>query len=150
MPGARMPHFWEHNPLFLTICQFACTLALFISMRFPVSPELARSSHVVEGMNTNTRMTDEDIDRGGAVMDKQALRNLYYNRKPIRWSDVRTSVPRAALPVGLPVLAADEVDAQLNVLRTGCPEFFLIGVEGQTFLVNTEGYDYVRYAARVR
>jgi len=75
MPGARMPHFWEHNPLFLTVCQFALVPALLVSTRFPVSPELARCSHALIGMNTNTRMTDEAIDQtvGGAVMTLNEL-----------------------------------------------------------------------------
>ena len=53
MPRARMPHFWEHNPLFLAVCQFARTLAPPRKYAIFRNPGVGAMFACYEGMNTN-------------------------------------------------------------------------------------------------
>lgn len=80
---------------------------------------------------------------------RTALRNIPSTRKPIVWADVKAVVSRDRLPKDLPAIDAAAIDGELNIHLAECPQFFLVDVAGSTYLVNTEGYDYVRYATKV-
>jgi hypothetical protein len=83
-----------------------------------------------------------------------SLRSIAYTRKPARWSDVYTTIPARRIGGSdLPHYEARDLGiehAPLQDFRSPVAEkFFLLAVGEQTYLVNTAGANYARYATLV-
>jgi hypothetical protein len=87
-------------------------------------------------------------------MTTLVLRHMQYSRKPARWDEVTHTIKRSLLPT-LPVYNATELGVAFHPLadfrKPIDQQFFLVYFpkSEETFLVNTEGSNYCRYAARV-
>jgi hypothetical protein len=86
------------------------------------------------------------------------LRAVSYNRKPSEWAKVDRIVPASWIPEDLPRYDAEAIGVGASPLddfaawfqlATPAPMIFVVKAAEGDFLVNTEGYTYARYAARI-
>ena len=94
-----------------------------------------------------------------AMMD--AIHNLPLARKAASWDEVERcpyctpfthTVASSLVPPCLPVFTAEQLGARtpLTDFAIVTPIVFILRVaEGRAYVVNTEGYSYARYAARI-
>lgn len=89
------------------------------------------------------------------IQDKIQLANSGgFVRKPVRWSELADPIPLAILEQLYQYKAEDlgiAGEGQLGRTFNKTPEetLFLVSRNGGLYLVNTEGYDYVRYVRYV-
>lgn len=74
--------------------------------------------------------------------------DLKWSRKAETWDDVRADARALPLAEGLPVYPAG--GSPMHDIGPERPQLFLAQTEsGDLFLVDTQGYDYCRYAVRI-
>ena len=77
-----------------------------------------------------------------------------YTRKPSSWDVVSATVPEDTDLSGLPTFTTTELDIvhPLTDFAKETPQFFILtnDVTGKRYLVDTQGYTYVRYAAEIK
>lgn len=83
------------------------------------------------------------------------LGHVEWTRRPTRWSAVGTSIARSRVPPDIQIFEARDlgisVDVHNTFRRDPIDQYFLVMTErAGMFLVNTEGYGYARYVARIR
>jgi hypothetical protein len=87
------------------------------------------------------------------MTDHTHLRNVSYTRKPEAWAHVTTTVKREALPADLPTYDSVDLEITYRTLADFAEpveeQFFLLTVFDKTYLINTEGSNYARYATKV-
>jgi hypothetical protein len=87
---------------------------------------------------------------------ESALAAVEFGRKPMNWNEVDTVEPSVGLTLVVDSLPRFE---EQEILPKGLegrfkgemPQYFLIiGNDKHTYLVDTQGYDYARYVARIK
>jgi hypothetical protein len=83
------------------------------------------------------------------------LNQIQFTRKPATWDDVYTTVAGIDVPQGLPNYAAQDLGIERVPMQNfrrpvdGHQYFLVERANGETFLVNCEGYTYARYITKV-
>jgi len=91
----------------------------------------------------NNAINDAKLNRAGLKLD----------RKAEEWKEVTSTVPADRLPADLPVYDADAMGIRWQVMNDFKHEpgaqYFIVTVGADRYLVNTEGYNFAKYVAKV-
>lgn len=87
---------------------------------------------------------------------KSSIRKLmdYCSHKALSWDEVR-SIPRSAIEAvedelkALPRFATREDTFPVDYFEKGRPQYFVAVISGREFFVDTQGFEYARYAGRL-
>jgi hypothetical protein len=94
-----------------------------------------------------------------SYVDKWLMRSI--SRKPTSWREIKKiDVDSAPSDVQDFIMHLEEYDAKIvfgknnpqiydDFLQADLPQWFLLKTRQGFFIINTEGYDYVRYAVKV-